>query len=68
MEIKMKTIQEIVKELEATIQCSCDLDNWQPEKETGHSWVCRIHNLACDRYYLQDNKPVKPMTDSEWIS
>lgn len=26
--------------------CNCDLDNWQPEKSTGHSWVCRIHKAA----------------------
>lgn len=25
------------------LQCNCDLDNWEPEPETGHSWVCRIH-------------------------
>jgi hypothetical protein len=26
--------------------CNCDLDNWQPEQSTGHSWVCRIHKAA----------------------
>lgn len=26
--------------------CNCDLDNWIPEKNTGHSWVCRIHKEA----------------------
>lgn len=25
------------------VHCRCDLDRWQPEKETGHSWVCPIH-------------------------
>lgn len=25
------------------LQCNCDLDNWEPTQETGHSWVCRIH-------------------------
>lgn len=39
-------LKEIVQKLEATMQCNCDLDNWQPEKETGHSWVCRIHKAA----------------------
>lgn len=28
------------------VPCNCDLDNWEPDKRTGHSWVCRIHNLA----------------------
>lgn len=28
------------------MQCNCDLDNWQPEKTTGHTWVCRIHKAA----------------------
>ena len=64
----MKTVKEIVKELEKTMRCNCDLDNWQPEKSTGHTWVCRIHNLAYDRYYLQDGKSVKPMTTKEWIN
>ena len=26
--------------------CNCDLDNWEPEASTGHSWVCRIHKAA----------------------
>lgn len=31
------------KELRKEMQCRCDLDNWEPEYETGHSWVCPIH-------------------------
>ena len=46
-----KTIKEIVKELEKTMQCNCDLDRWEPERKTGHSWVCRIHEAAMRRYY-----------------
>ena len=41
-------------ELEKTMQCNCDLDNWQPEKSTGHSWVCRIHKEACRRTRLEE--------------
>ena len=26
--------------------CNCDLDNWEPERSTGHSHVCRIHKAA----------------------
>lgn len=26
--------------------CNCDLDNWEPERTTGHSWVCRIHKAV----------------------
>lgn len=33
----------IARELSATMGCNCDLDNWEPERSTGHSWVCRIH-------------------------
>ena len=29
-----------------TMQCNCDLDRWQPEQNTGHSWVCDIHRKA----------------------
>jgi hypothetical protein len=39
-------MKEIVAELEKKMQCNCDLDNWEPEKSTGHSWVCRIHKEA----------------------
>ncbi len=39
-------IKEIVAEIEPTMQCNCDLDSWEPERDTGHSWVCRIHIKA----------------------
>jgi len=43
-------IREIVKELkESGMRCYCDLDNWQPEGDTGHSWVCPIHKTAKER-------------------
>lgn len=42
----MKTPREYAKELEAKMQCNCDLDNWEPERSTGHSCVCRIHKQA----------------------
>jgi len=31
---------------EQTMRCNCDLDNWEPERSTGHSHVCRIHKAA----------------------
>jgi len=43
------TLNEIVKRLERELQCNCDLDRWQPEGSTGHSWVCRIHKRAIAR-------------------
>jgi hypothetical protein len=40
-------LKAIVRDIElARMQCNCDLDNWQPEKDTDHSWVCRIHKAA----------------------
>ena len=39
-------MDEVVKMLEKRMQCNCDLDNWQPELLTGHSFVCRIHKSA----------------------
>ena len=42
----MPELRELVSELEESMQCNCDLDNWEPEKTTGHSWVCRIHITA----------------------
>ncbi len=32
------------------MRCNCDLDNWEPEKDTGHSCVCRIHKKAKQLY------------------
>ena len=40
------SLREIAKELKMTMQCNCDLDNWEPEQDTGHSHVCRIHKMA----------------------
>ena len=48
-----KTLKEIIKELEQTHQCNCDLDNWQPQTDTGHSWVCRIDKIARMVYKTQ---------------
>jgi hypothetical protein len=31
---------------EAGLRCNCDLDNWEPERDTGHSCVCRIDQRA----------------------
>jgi len=44
--MKRKSALEIAKELEATLLCNCDLDKWEPDKRTGHSVVCRIHQTA----------------------
>lgn len=42
-----KTLKDHVADLEAEgMQCNCDLDNWQPETDTGHSRVCRIRSAA----------------------
>lgn len=49
-------IAKIVSQLRADgMRCNCDLDNWQPEKSTGHSHVCRIHNIAMIRYREADS-------------
>ena len=45
-----RTLREIAVSLEKTMQCNCDLDNWEPEKNTGHSHVCRIHRRAVDMW------------------
>jgi len=42
-----KDLRAIVKDLKGDgMQCNCDLDRWEPEIDTGHSWVCRIHKQA----------------------
>ncbi|MBK9497153.1 MAG: hypothetical protein IPO08_22090 [Xanthomonadales bacterium] len=51
MEIQTKkTEREIAAELYASgMGCNCDLDNWEPERSTGHSHVCRIHKAAVEK-------------------
>lgn len=39
----------IAAELAKSMGCNCDLDNWEPDRRTGHSWVCRIHKAAIAR-------------------
>lgn len=39
-------LREAAIEFSRTMQCNCDLDKWEPEKTTGHSFVCRIHKAA----------------------
>lgn len=41
-----RTLREIATDLELVMRCNCDLDNWQPDTRSGHSWVCRIHKRA----------------------
>jgi hypothetical protein len=52
-----KTLREIAADLKRSgTRCNCDLDNWQPELPTGHSWVCRIHEMAKAIYKKQPGK------------
>jgi hypothetical protein len=44
------TLRDIVEEVKKSTKCFCDLDNWEPEIRTGHSWVCPIHKIAVERF------------------
>jgi hypothetical protein len=47
---EIKTAKQHAADLKAEgMGCNCDLDNWEPEPLTGHSWVCRIHKAAIER-------------------
>ena len=52
-----RALKDIVRSLEKGMQCNCDLDNWEPETDTGHSWVCRIHKRAKDIVDHEKNQP-----------
>lgn len=41
-----KTMRELAVETAKFLPCNCDLDNWEPERSTGHSHVCRIHKTV----------------------
>ena len=45
------SLEIVVMILETRTQCTCDLDKWEPELNTGHSHVCRIHILALRLWY-----------------
>jgi hypothetical protein len=44
------TLKDFVEHCEKTMRCNCDLDRWEPERDTWHSWVCRIHKRAKSLY------------------
>lgn len=58
-------LRGITISLTGTMQCNCDLDNWEPEPTTGHSCVCRIHKAAIQqrRDWLRDQIWHGPITD-----
>jgi hypothetical protein len=43
-------VRQSVEQLKSEgMQCNCDLDRWEPELISGHSWVCNIHKAAIRR-------------------
>lgn len=43
----MFDLRDRAKELQKNgMWCCCDLDNWEPTRQTGHSHVCRIHKAV----------------------
>jgi len=49
-EKKRLALLQLAKEIAKTTQCNCDLDKWEPERSTGHSWVCDIHKQAMKQF------------------
>lgn len=48
---RCQRLRAIAEQLKADgMRCNCDLDNWEPERTTGHSHVCRIHKAAREKY------------------
>ena len=51
-----RELKEIAQSLrDEGMRCNCDLDNWEPEKSTGHSHVCRIHKRAMMMKYRPED-------------
>lgn len=61
MKPDQRDLREIVKELKYNgMHCNCDLDTWEPESRTGHSFVCLIHIRAmATKYRPYDLNPRK---------
>lgn len=54
-EENVKSARDFADQFRKDMRCNCDLDNWEPEKNTGHSWVCRIHRYAVGHFNAQFN-------------
>lgn len=54
-EKSVMSAHDFAARLKEKMRCNCDLDNWEPDKRTGHSWVCRIHRHAVGHYNAQFN-------------
>jgi hypothetical protein len=60
------SLRDVVDRLrnDGKMRCNCDLDNWEPERSTGHSCVCRIHKTATGLKYrphdFKVNKSIQP--------
>jgi len=52
-----RELRQIANDLKAGgMRCNCDLDNWEPDRRTGHSCVFRIHKEAMDvKFYRRQN-------------
>lgn len=50
-----KSARDFAVQFRQEMRCNCDLDNWEPEESTGHSWVCRIHRRAIGHFNAQFN-------------
>lgn len=44
-----KTLKDHVADVVKEHRCNCDLDNWEPQLDSGHSHVCRIDKIARER-------------------
>lgn len=52
MKADQRDLRDISKSLKDDgMRCNCDLDTWEPERTTGHSHLCRIHNRAMTMKY-----------------
>lgn len=51
-QIQAMTVKDIAAKLKSVgMRCNCDLDNWEPEIISGHSYFCRIHKAATTAKY-----------------
>lgn len=53
---RCQELHQNAAELRKVMGCNCDLDNWEPEVNTGHSWVCRIHKVAIGQMSFDEAK------------
>ena len=52
----------------ATAACTCNLDRWEPEPSTGHTWNCDTHRAMRGLEPLIDKRTPAERAYDAWVT